>query len=180
LAKVLRESGHDEEARQILIAKKEEWRQLTPSMPGTTRFWGWMLGWLMDYGYHPLKIWRAFLLIPVGWIIFFCLNLAGLIRPCQAWAYRGYGVQSDKNLVHNYPRFNSLLYSIDVFIPLVKLHQMNHWLPKRPDVDTKSVLHRALKGVLYLVLWVWIVFETVAGWVTLSMLIAGLTLLIRS
>jgi hypothetical protein len=180
LTKVLRESGHDEEARQILIAKKKEWMQLTTSMPGTTRFWGRLLGWFMDYGYHPLKVSYMFLLIVIGWPLFWIAKRRCWIRPCQEWAYGGYSVQVDKNLARNYPRFNSLLYSIDVFIPLVKLHQMSHWLPKRPDVDAKHVLHRALTGFLYLILWVWIVFETVAGWVTLSMLIAGLTLLIRS
>jgi hypothetical protein len=229
LANVLRASGHDEEARQILIAKKKEWMQLTLSMPFTTRVWGRLLGWLMDYGYHPLKVSYMLLLIVIGWPLFLIAKLIGWISPCQAWAYRVRSVHSDRNLAHNYPRFYSLLYSIDVFIPLGKLHQMSYWLPKRTEFNAKraaqiaskrvfSFLVRVLslllflwpvqrkrldlkvkcvsravewvfyflmlvwaliKMLLYIVLWVWIVFEMVAGWVTLSMLIAGLTLLLR-
>ena len=179
LAKVLRESGHDEAAKQILIAKEEERLRLT-SMSGTTRFFWRLWGWFMDYGYHPLNGLRGILLILPGWLFFWLAKWGDWIRPCQSWAYSRYGKRRKVILVKEYPAFSSLLYSIEVFIPVVNLEQMRHWLPKCPDTRGKALGVRAVVGLLYFLLWLWIVFEIISGWVILSMLIAGVTLLIRS
>ncbi len=56
---------------------------------------------------------------------------------------------------------NAFMYSMDVFIPLVNFHQAKFWLPKAGW----------LRGYLWL--------HTAAGWVLTSLLVAGLTGLVR-
>jgi len=178
LAKVLQESGHDEAAKQILIAKEEERLRLT-SMTGTARFLWWLWGWLMDYGYHPLKMLRGLVIVVLGWGIFRLAEWADYIRPCQQWAYKN-GRRTKPQLVKEYLPFNSLLYSFELFIPAINLQYRGHWLPKCPDTEGKRFAIRAWTRFCYFCLWFWIIFEIISGWVILSMLIAGATLLIRS
>jgi hypothetical protein len=58
LATVLRNSGLDEQARRVLIAKNEQQRRFTNRF---SQDWWWynVFGWLIGYGYAP---WRAFVI----------------------------------------------------------------------------------------------------------------------
>jgi hypothetical protein len=60
------------------------------------------------------------------------------------------------------PKFNSLVYSIDTFVPLVNLYQAKYWLPNN--------------RFLRLYHWVHIAF----GWILTTLLVVGLTGLVRT
>lgn len=64
-----------------------------------------------------------------------------------------------------YTNFNAFLYSADVFLPLVNLHQEESWLPKTGGWGT----------VAWVVLWV----EILAGWFISTLIVASLTGIIK-
>ena len=56
---------------------------------------------------------------------------------------------------------NALMYSVDAFVPLIDFHQAKFWLPKA--------------GVMRGYLWL----HTIAGWTLTTLLLAGVTGLVR-
>jgi hypothetical protein len=154
LAKVLREDDDDRGAKSVLIAMEDTRRQY-----GKLGFWQWCGSWLLrvtiGYGYDT---WRGLRLIAcfviLGWYLFYLGHSSCLIRQVD-----------DARLVRP---FNSFVYSLETFLPLVDLNQAKHWAP---DAET-----RACGRCLRWYLWVHIL----AGWFFASMLIASITGLVRN
>jgi hypothetical protein len=67
-----------------------------------------------------------------------------------------------------FPKFDVLVYALDVLLPLVQLEQQVHWVP---DEDIRPIGRRA-KWLVYI--------EIVAGWVLSLLVVAGLSGLIKS
>jgi hypothetical protein len=68
-----------------------------------------------------------------------------------------------------YQPFNAFFYSLESFLPLVKLHQEDYWLPN-------AALKRKWGAGLRYYLWIHIL----AGWFFSAMLVAGVTGLVHS
>lgn len=64
-----------------------------------------------------------------------------------------------------YTNFHSLIYSIDIFLPLVNLHEEEAWLPKA-------------NGFGYFA-WAFLWFEILAGWFLSTLIVASLTGIIK-
>ena len=65
-----------------------------------------------------------------------------------------------------YPIFEPILYSADVFLPIVNLHQEDFWLPNgKHDVGW------------YVLLYMW--FHIAAGWVLTTVFVVGLTGIVK-
>lgn len=84
-----------------------------------------------------------------------------------------------------YPRFNAIVYSLDVFLPFVDLNQVCYWIPgEKPSKPRKSrncLMHigrYSLKwsAVLHSYLW----FQTLAGWTLCTLLAAAVTGIVQS
>ncbi len=153
LAKVLREQGHEEDAREVLIGKNKD-RARFARMGPLARFGHWVLGKTVVYGYRP---WRAFylslLVVALGAIAFSAAHRGGLMRPIVE---RGGGVE----------RFSAVMYSIDVFLPIVDFCQENAWRP-----DAMTLMGRLVRWYL----WVHITL----GWVLTAAWVAGLSGLVK-
>lgn len=115
LARVLKSNGDDGGAARVLIAM-ENARYSDLSL--WERWWGWVLWASIGYGYEP---WRAL------WFIAGFVAIGSLLFRS---GYRGgWMVLSDaKDSEHAKP-FNSFIYSLETFLPLVDLHQADHWVP---------------------------------------------------
>jgi hypothetical protein len=183
LAEVLRLSGHNAEAKNVLIAMEQEKVQLT-EMSTFEKGWYWVFGLVLDYGHH---LWKAFGLackvIVVGWFFFGAGAFRGLISPSQEWAYGCVGDRQHDKLKEGYPRLNIFLYSIDAFIPLIDLHQIKFWLPnseRRVWWQCKCKHMKFLRisggGLLRLYLWIHIFM----GWVLTLLFVGGLASLVRT
>ena len=126
LAKVLRESGDDDGATQVLMAMEDGLRKGDFSRP--------ILKWTVGYGYHPLwAFWSASFLTAVGWIVYRRSYLAGGIVPTDKDAcsdFKNPGAQ----IRACYPSFSPLVYSVENSLPLVKLGQADKWQPN-PEPD---------------------------------------------
>jgi len=159
LAEVLRKSGHEGEAREVLIEKN--WRMADEVKFNWRRAggeWWWYKIWgpLLGFGYETWRaFWASVALIMVGWLIFRRSKGKGFIIPTDPNAY----VAGTAKLVPAYPPFNAFIYSLETFVPLVKLGQADHWGP----LGAKRWLHR----------YSW--FHISAGWVLTTVWVAGLT-----
>ena len=105
LAKVLKESGHPEKAKKILYASKEEERKGTEGR--LRKSWLWLMKWTVGYGYKPSRLFLWTLsFVTLGFVI---LETTG---QCS-----------------EYDMLGKFWYSLDTFIPFVKLN-LEHYSEK--------------------------------------------------
>jgi hypothetical protein len=175
LAAVFKEEGLEENAKKILIAKEEDPAYLR-SLSKTQIFAHDVLRIFLAYGYRPWRALKyALIFIVLGWFFFGIGYESGLISPTTTFAYVK-NSDPPNNLPDGYPEFNPFIYSLDVFLPVVDLHQESHWLPHR-DLDNQGQYlptqvrwsWRLFQHTLMWYLWVQIVF----GWILISLFIAG-------
>jgi hypothetical protein len=90
----------------------------------------------VGYGYFPERslIWLAGLIV-TGWFLFWIGYRAGDVVPTDKESYSSF--KTSGSLPESYPRFNSLVYSADNALPLLKLGQADHWQPD-PDPSNNS------------------------------------------
>jgi hypothetical protein len=184
LAAVLRQMGHERDARLVTIEKNHE-------RASFTRFrhqsWWWynVFGKLIGYGYRPG---RAFCLslamILLGTILFAFGSKHDLISPTSENAYtkapngqvieeKGRPVISEK-----YPVFNAFVYSLESFTPLLKLDQSANWTPNANRSTEISSLHwKVPTGEL---LRYYLYFHIAAGWLLTSLWVGAITGLVKT
>ncbi len=151
LAKVFRQTGREVEARKVLIAKQDALRK-HGELGRLSKGWNWFLGKTIRYGYEPWRV-MVFMvvMIMIGWGVFWGADTNGAMF-------------ATKGTVPN--SFNAFVYSLEVVVPLVDLHQESYWLP-----DANATYGWLLR----LYFWVHIAL----GWVSSTLLVAALTGLVR-
>ena len=169
LAKVLEESGDDSGAIRVLVAKED----LRYASYGTLgRLWGNFLKFTIGYGHRPmLTITWSLAVVVIGWLIVRAAKAAAVMRP----TYPDNALAAGDR---RYERLYPLLYSLDVFLPFVNLHQEHYWWPDADGAGHCRVFGQTvnLRGsvVLYY-LWA----QIIAGWILSAIFVAGVTGLIR-
>jgi hypothetical protein len=183
LAIVYSRAGYDENAKMVLIAKNRDttwlsqksfWERMTHSIFGIT----------IDYGYHPFKalMW-SLIIIVIGWGLFYVGDRANVMTPTKEWGRSSKVEATDSHVNYStskdYPRFNSFLYSLDMFVPVIDLHMKGYWLPnanRRGDWCISEKLSIPIHG-RFLRVWLWL--QIISGWILISLFIAGLTGLVK-
>jgi hypothetical protein len=170
LAKVLRESGDEPGAIQVQIAE-EDARYREFGLLG--RFAGAFLKATIGYGYRPLRtIGWSLLVVLFGWLVVWAAKRADVMRA--TWPENA-PASSDPH----YEKLHPFLYSLDVFLPFVNLHQEHYWWPDS-ETSGQCVLfgyQLRLRGSLVRhYLWL----QVISGWLLSAILVAGLTGLMRS
>jgi hypothetical protein len=123
--RVLRRLGHDRDARDIAIAKQVALRDSGLLGPMRKR-WNRFLEITVAYGYKP---WRALVGVigfcVVGMALFDLGSSFGLMSPADSRVFlqQKFVDSGGTWLPPEYPRFNAPIYSLDVFLPIVDLHQ---------------------------------------------------------
>jgi len=170
LAQVLRQMGHERESRAIAIAKYAALRK-RGGLSALGRFWNLFLGVTIRYGYQPALIilWMALFVLAGSWV-FSQVYSSCLMAPSKERIYL------DKqqfqcsngiwNLPQEYPRFHAVVYSLDVFFPVVDLQQKAYWQPT--DATPKGLAYRG---------YFWA--HTVIGWLLTGVAVAGLARLVK-
>lgn len=169
LAKVLRESGHDRDAKEILIAKERDrgrWAKLSP----VAKSQQWVLGRVIAYGYKPFRaLWYIAFIILLGTLLFSLGSPELLVQtqriPDQL-IVNSQG-QMTPQAITAYPPFNAFMYSVDAFLPIIDFRQESFWLPD------------ASKGIAGMLLRYYFWFHIAAGWFFTSLFVAGLTGLVK-
>ena len=195
-AKVLRSMGKDIDAWDIEREKRRLEREERDSqnalrVPLWRRLWGRGIDALTDFVYRPWKtLGAAVLVVVAGACLFNFADDNGRMVPHQpvVLANAEYREATNspcaefkcppekrptelvKRLFPDYPEFNALVYSADVFIPFFALHQEPYWYPNPSGSDREILL-------LILPFWYWL--EIGAGWVLTSLFLLSITGLLR-
>ncbi len=178
LAAVLRKQGQSASAKKVLIAKAKDRARLT-QLTWAEKCWYSFFGKFIGYGYRP---WRAFwiglIVILIGWVVFGYANSSDIMSPTQEGAYsHGNANASKQTIDQNYPKFDPLWYSVDMFVPVVTFYQASYW---QPDPDRGVVVQIGSSVVRTGELFhCYLMLHIVMGWVLTTLLIAGLTGLSR-
>jgi|SRR6516225_1928665 len=190
LAKVLHESGHEAEAKRILIAKErararqkyENWRWHM----WLWRIWPWLGNRLfldlgMAYGYEPQRLLvLAGVFVLAGGVLFGAGYKAGTIIPAK---------KVEENT--RYPSFDPWMYSLDTLLPIINFGQKDYWWPEVSHTQLGSVSSVQLASlaphdpkttkwwtsVAFLRVYRWV--HIGIGWLLITLGIAGVTGLVR-
>lgn len=195
LAKVLRETGHTEDAKRIQIEK----HRLQRAANWTNNRWrprqvlrhmfSYLFEWVAGFGYRPANaVFFMFGFWVVGYAVFSVADRVGVMIPAdsrvtlsdawhkcrEAWAddkaqLRCWqdSADSDYGRGRDYPPFSPAAYAIDTFVPLVDLDQEDRWIPAK---------QRGLMGwFARLYLWLHIAF----GWIVTALFAASVTGLVK-
>jgi|SRR5215469_1449860 len=170
LAKFLADSGDANGAAAVMIALGDA-RYSQYGVGG--RALGWLLKVTIGYGHRPLLalVW-SLAVVMVGWLAVEVGKRAGLMR--ETWPENN---PSDSK--SPYEELSPLLYSLDVFLPFVNLHQEHYWWP-----DARSTRRAKILGVSFacsgraLRIYLWL--QIIAGWLLSAIFVAGVTGLIRN
>jgi hypothetical protein len=160
---VLRRMGEEREAREIARAKQDDIRKWG-HLSRYGKAWNRFLGVTMGHGY---QVWRVLLLA-----LFF--NVVGI--GVFEWSFQSQVMVPIKDRPTDYvrgsrcpsniPCFEPVVYSVDVFLPIVDLRQEIYWLPLA--VGPLGIFFR---------IYYWI--HILLGWILTTLGVAGLTGLIK-
>jgi hypothetical protein len=170
LAKVLHESGDDSGAIKVLVAAGDA-RYEQYGLMG--RLVGGILRVTIGYGHQPFRtiLWMMGVII-LGWLLVTTGARAGVMR-------RTWPDSPPPGEVAVYEKLHPLLYSLDVFLPFVNLHQEHYWWPDAERTGGSSVLgvHIRVSGA-FLRYYLWT--QVIAGWLLSAVFVAGVTGLMRN
>lgn len=187
LARVLREQGHDAEARDILAlgANRRAWARwirawgVGPELRPPRGMEGWetafdlfirgplalLFGLTCKHGYARVVpvVWMV-VTIGLGAWVFGTAHHKQRMQPAHPVALKEWDQRElPGHWLNRYPHFHPLVYSADVFLPLVSFHQEDHWTPSGGTWVKK----------LYLPLHIG------AGWFLTTMSVVGFTGMLR-
>jgi len=165
LQKVLREMGHDADAREVGVAYEDQLRkanrigQITdvkdvnlwrPFLQRKSlRIFHWLFGFLAGYGYHPLRLFMSlvgvwlFCGVIYWWLAYAPHSAIGPTDPLvfQNTVYSACAKENNGNwmlceqLPAEYTTLSPLAYSLDILLPLVDLGQEKRWGPLTPTPE---------------------------------------------
>jgi hypothetical protein len=148
LAEVYRRAGQDQDARTVAIAREDDRRRHGQlSLP--SRLWNKFLSLTVAHDYEP---WRAMLflivVIAASTVLFLRPSAEAAMVPTKAVDP---APAADK-CTPGYECFEPWLYSLDVLLPVVDLHQESNWLPsaERPWGEWCRALTWALIAIGWL------------------------------
>ncbi|MEM7771001.1 MAG: hypothetical protein AAF327_10865 [Cyanobacteria bacterium P01_A01_bin.37] len=177
LEKTLRINGYRRAATQVLIGERDDLRKYG-DLKWCAKGWNWFLGFATGHGYRPHKaLYGVIVFVVLGWIIFHQGYSKNLFSPSKIAPYTTDN-NSNVRLSDEYPEFDALAYSLDMFIPVVDLHYKSYWLPnvnKGDEIEIPVLGSRRWGGILKLYLLIHISF----GWLLSLLWVASLTNLVR-
>ena len=187
-AKVLREMGHGEDARAVLIEKERRQRAARVARAplqqrALLRLRDRVLWHTVRHGRQPLRaaVWLA-AFVGFGTVVFHAAHEAAAMRPAApavlqgaAWAGCADGGEQGSQLAcfratavgAGYPGFNALVYSADTLLPIVSLGMQEYWTP-----DERTARGAATR------VWLWL--HILAGWALSLLAVAGFSGLVKS
>lgn len=165
LADMYRQAGQDTEAREVAIARRRDLRKYG-NLNWYRRFGNAFLDKTIRYGYQT---WRAALGLAAVFVVFLVLSIIGqhqhVIVPLGD--VKGLNpVPTATQCTSDYPCFYPFGYTVDTVIPIINVHQADHW---GPDAHAPAG-------------WLWVFGAwgaTAAGWALATLLVAGYTGLVR-
>ena len=170
LAKYYAGVGDDAAAVTVLVAEEDD-RYQRKGLLG--RLSGDFLRATVGYGHRPLLAFNwSILVVLIGWVVVLMGKRAGVMR--LTWPENSPPPSTDP-----FTGLHPLLYSLDVFLPFVNLHQEHYWWPDESSKGECTFAGRRITirgSTLRLYLWL----QIIAGWLLSAIFLAGITGLIRN
>jgi hypothetical protein len=159
LAAVFRQMGLRDDARAVAVAKQ---RHIRTHLRGWSRVGSWIQDATIGYGYYPWRV--LFFILPLllmGALIFGWGFAHGLMVPTiDNPQFALFTAQAQAPSAHL--AWDAFAYSLDVFLPIVDLHQESAWAPDAAWVQYYQYFHILM------------------GWVLTTLGVAGFTGLVRN
>ena len=165
LADMYRQAGQDTEAREVAIARRRDLRTYG-NLNWYRRSGNWFLDQTIRYGYQT---WRAAAGLAAVFVAFLVLSVIGQHQHVIVALGDVKGldpVPTATRCTSDYPCFYPFGYTVDTVIPIINVHQADHW---GPDAHAPAG-------------WLWVFSAwgaTAAGWALATLLVAGYTGLVR-
>ena len=168
LASTLRASGYEDAAKAVQIAKHDEYRR-RGGMPPLANLFHWLLKLSTGYGYKPYRpLFSALFLIAIGAWLFYAGSREGIMMSTCS---DGFVATAEEEGGSVHPYFHPVLYSIDVFLPVISFGHAEHWTPN--ETQAGYLVPRIPLSGLALRSYGW--FLNVSGWVLTTLFIATLS-----
>lgn len=147
VAKVFREMGLEEKATDVMVVKNRDHGEHPEGL--AERYWyGRWRDWIVGYGYRP---WHPFavslVLVLIGANIFQSGWKSKNLTPNKAEEYEQFIKNHDTS--DDYPTFVSLVYSLETFVPLLKLEIGDYWTTNARRDEEYSGWHSFLVQSLF-------------------------------
>jgi hypothetical protein len=150
LIRVLRNMGHEREARKIAIAKQKALRK-SGALGGLGKAWNYLVGGVVGHGYRPILAlgWLASFVL-LATMLFWSASRSGRMVPAPqhhlsapASPHEGRSSCSE--------RPQPFLYAVETIVPGLDLHQKScWWLAPKDGTDRLYLLFEFLVIVYYL------------------------------
>lgn len=170
LSRVYQSNGHTEDARKVLFALEKLIRSRETSILG--RLWNRLLMLTIGYGY---QLWRATvlmgLLIAIGTGVSFIAYRTKLVAPTDKDANTLF--VTDYRVPTQYPRFSSIIFSIEHSLPGLNLGVSGSW---SANTTAEWPRHRSAGPAIRS--WFWL--QTMLGWLLSIFFLAGISGIVKS
>jgi hypothetical protein len=207
MSAVLRAMGLQNEATEVMIGKNRD-HGVNPLRVNEFLWYG-VFGPFIGFGYRP---WNAFyaslFVVALGYLLFRAGEGCKILTPTTRDAF--VDPKSEQlQLSDYYPRFNAFIYSLENFVPFLKLNMSEYWSPNATRFDRlrivdflpmkvlRAVLPKKIMDTLLSIekrfnilerhvpingrrLRLYLWFHITAGWVLTTLWVGGLTGLIKS
>lgn len=127
--KVLRDMGHDREARNLGI-EFEKARAGRSNTRWYWKLWHYFTFYTVGCGYKPewAGVWSlSFILF--GWLTFAAAANLGFMAPRDGDVIAYLAANTGADLPEHYTRFNALIFAMDAYLPVIELGQDLSWEP---------------------------------------------------
>jgi hypothetical protein len=128
---------------------------------------------VIGYGYYPmLALFWSVLVVVIGWYIVKKADEAKLMKASEENTQIRYGRK-----VYDEP-LNYFLYSLNIFLPVVDLHQEKNWWPDVNKTGRIRILGRSLElsgALVRTILWI----QILLGWLLSGFFLAGISGLVK-
>jgi hypothetical protein len=173
LIHVLRAAGRESDARNIAIQKQVDLRK-SGQLGLRARLWNLMLGFFVGHGYQPGRAALfALLVIAAGTYVFERAKQDGAMESTDRAVNTSASPSAD-------PQFNPIVYSLDVFLPIIDLHQEDEWLPNNvAPTGRLEQLSEWLRIPGEWFYWTYTWLHISLGWILTTFIVAALTGLIK-
>jgi len=182
LAAALRRMGHERDAQQIIIEKNRS-RGRSAKFPKQEWWWYRFFGRAIGYGYRPWRALAASLAIILFGTIIFATGFSNdLISPSKENTEQrkisDNITNGKRRFADDYPVFNPFTYSLESFIPLLRLDQNESWQPNANRGGHIYLWRRSVTtgGLLRYYLWL----HVIAGWILTTLWVGAVTGLVKS
>jgi hypothetical protein len=154
LAAVFRNMGLEDQAKEVLIALNEDQAaQKIPSSAIGDLIWYKVFGSMIGFGYRPWNaFWISLAFIVLGWWLFRLGYRQGLVTPVEDRPFFFEQKDNVEACKHPelYPKFSACVYSLETFVPLLKLDVSKFWQPNANRGNEVSLRELMLKAVVVL------------------------------